>query len=81
MGITIKHINNKIIFKFFEPNKGLYITAKKKNFFSLIEKIISQQECLMNEKNEPIIEVNTSYADKLHQYPLPNKINKPKFYK
>lgn len=81
MGITIKHINDKVIFKFFEPNKGLYITKNKKNFFNLIEKTMLQQECLVNAQDEKIIEVNTSYADKLHQYPLSNKIQEPKFYK
>lgn len=81
MGITIKHINDKIIFKFFEPNRGLYITENKKKFFNLIEKTISQQECFVNALDEKIIEVNTSYADKLHQYPLSNKIKEPKFYK
>lgn len=81
MGITIKHINDKIEFKFFEPNKGLFITQDKKKFFNLIEKIISQQECLVNARHEKIIEVNTSYADKLHRYPLSNKIKEPKFYK
>ncbi|MBG5882586.1 hypothetical protein [Providencia alcalifaciens] len=81
MGITIKHINDKVIFKFFEPNKGLYITKNKKKFFNLIEKTMSQQACLVNAQHEKIIEVNTSYADKLHQYPLSNKIKEPKFYK
>lgn len=81
MGITIKHINDKVIFKFFEPNKGLYITENKKKFFNLIEKTMSQQACLVNAQNEKIIEINTSYADKLHQYPLSNKIKEPKFYK
>lgn len=81
MGVTIKHINDKIIFKFFEPNKGLYITENKKKFFNLIEKTMSQQECLVNAQHEKIIEINTSYADKLHQYPLSNKLKEPKFYK
>lgn len=80
MGITIKHINDKIIFKFFEPNRGLYITENKKKFFSLIEKTMSQQECFVNALDEKIIEINTSYADKLHQYPLFNKLKEPKFY-
>ncbi|CAG9423408.1 hypothetical protein [Providencia alcalifaciens] len=81
MGITIKHINDKVIFKFFEPNKGLYITENKKKFFNLIEKTMAQQACLVNTQHEKIIEINTSYADKLHQYPLSNKIKEPKFYK
>ncbi|HHR6129060.1 TPA: hypothetical protein ACS72K_000634 [Providencia alcalifaciens] len=81
MGITIKHINDKVIFKFLEPNKGLYITENKKKFFNLIEKIMSKQACLVNSQDEKIIETNTSYADKLHQYPLSNKIKEPKFYK
>ncbi|HHR5900411.1 TPA: hypothetical protein ACS7XC_001310 [Providencia alcalifaciens] len=81
MGISIKHAENKVVFEFFEPNKGLFITTNEKKFFKFIDKIVSQQECLMNEKNEPIIEVNTSYADKLHQYPLSDKIKEPQFYK
>lgn len=81
MGISIKHVENKVIFEFFEPNQGLFITTNAKKFFKFIDKMVSQQECLMNEKNEPIIEVNTSYADKLHQYPLSDKIKEPRFYK
>ncbi|MGL5953453.1 MAG: hypothetical protein ACRCZ3_10075 [Providencia rustigianii] len=78
MGIAIKHLDGVPIFEFFEPNKGLVITTEKEKFFRVLDKVSNNYTFLKNKSGEKVIDANISYADKLHQYPLSDKIKEPK---
>lgn len=78
MGVVIKHVKNKVVFQFFEPNRGLFITTNKNKFFKLLDKMEKKQLFKENENGEKILQINTSYADNVYNNPLSCKIKQPK---
>lgn len=78
MGVVIKHVKNKVVFQFFEPNRGLFITTNKNKFFKFLDKMEKKQLFKKNENGEKILQINTSYADNVYNNPLSFKIKQPK---
>ncbi|BBG59304.1 cysteine protease domain, YopT-type [Providencia rustigianii] len=80
MGVSIKHIGNKVEFKFFDPNNGLFVSTDKKKFFKLLDKVATKHEFHKDSNNSPLVEINTSFANEVNLDPLINKIKEPKLY-